>query len=55
MTHPNLTARPRGPIPMRPLTANERAWVEFIRLASKGMDPPITLAKVQALQRLWSG
>jgi hypothetical protein len=37
----------------RPLTRNEQFWVEVIRLASHDSDPAPTLAKVQALRRLF--
>lgn len=35
------------------LTANERAWIEFLRLASQDKDPAPTLVTVQALQRMF--
>ena len=35
-----------------PITANERTWIEFIRLTSCDTDPPPTLARVQALREL---
>lgn len=49
-----------GPImrPMAPsdsweqLTANERAWIEFIRVISGGRDPRITPTRVSALREL---
>ena len=34
------------------LTANEKAWVEFIRVISCGSDPRITTARVRALREL---
>jgi hypothetical protein len=34
------------------LTANERAWIEFLRLISKDSDPGITLRRVQLLRRI---
>ena len=34
------------------LTANERAWLEFLRLVSAGRDPAPDLREVQLLQRL---
>ena len=37
----------------RPLTANERAWIEFIRLITADTDPPPTLQKIQTLQRMF--
>lgn len=33
------------------LTDNERSWIEFVRLLSKGLDPAPSLAAVQALRR----
>lgn len=39
----------------RPLTPNELAWIEFLRLASNDSDPGPTLARVQGLQRLFTG
>ena len=36
------------------LTANEHAWIEFIRLISSDSDPRPTLARVQALRRLFA-
>ena len=33
-----------------PITANERAWIEFIRLISCDTDPRVTLAGVQGLR-----
>jgi hypothetical protein len=38
----------------RPLTPNEQFWIEVIRLASHDSDPAPTLAKVQALRRIFS-
>jgi hypothetical protein len=35
------------------VTPNEVAWLDFLRLISKDTDPAITLARVQALQRLF--
>lgn len=43
----SLIPLPRG---IADLTANELAWVEFIRLASAGTDPAPTLGRVQQLQ-----
>lgn len=34
------------------LTANEQAWIEFIRVISCGSDPKITPARVTALMAL---
>lgn len=38
----------------RPITANERAWIEFIRLASHDQDPAPTLKAVQSLREIFS-
>jgi len=38
----------------RPITANERAWVEFLRLASHDRNPAPTLKTVQALRKVFS-
>ena len=35
------------------LSENERAWIEFIRLTSHDIDPAPTLARVQALRRIF--
>jgi hypothetical protein len=37
----------------RLITANERGWIEFIRLVSNDTDPPPTLERVQALRRIF--
>lgn len=34
------------------LTANERAWVEFIRVISGGRDPKVTPERVRRLRDL---
>jgi hypothetical protein len=34
------------------LTANEQAWIEFIRVISGGRDPRITPSRVRALRAL---
>ena len=34
-----------------PITKNERAWIEIIRLASWDADPKPTLARVQQVRR----
>jgi hypothetical protein len=41
--------------PIRPLelTENERAWIEFIRLASHDTDSKPTLERVQQLQKMF--
>lgn len=36
-----------------PITDNERAWIEFIRLASYDTDPSPTLETVQALRQIF--
>ena len=38
----------------RDLTANEVAWLEFLRLASQGTDPPVTLHRVQRLRTIFA-
>ncbi|MGY6412508.1 MAG: hypothetical protein ACXIUV_15985 [Alkalilacustris sp.] len=36
------------------LTSNERRWIEFLRDISGDGDPPVTLRRVQLLQRaIW--
>ena len=37
------------------LTENEGAWIEFLRLISRNMDPPPTLRGVQALRLGFNG
>lgn len=37
----------------RPLSTNERYWLEVIRLASHDSDPPPTLALTQAMRRVF--
>lgn len=37
------------------LTDNEKSWIGFLRLLSKDTDPVPTLARVQALRRVFSG
>lgn len=34
------------------LTANEKAWIEFIRVISCGSDPRVTPARIRALRDL---
>ena len=36
-----------------PITENEKAWTEFIRLASYDSDPSPTLETVQALRQIF--
>lgn len=38
-----------------PISDNERAWIDFIRLASGDADPPPTLRRVRELRMLFSG
>lgn len=38
---------------LRPLTQNERFWLETIRLASWDTDPAPTLERVQQLRRIF--
>ncbi len=37
----------------RPLSENERFWLEVIRLASYDRDPPPTLQRVQRLRQIF--
>lgn len=37
----------------RPVTENERYWIEIIRLASHDTDPAPTLALTQTLRRIF--
>ena len=37
----------------RPISQNERAWIEFLRLASSDSDPAPTLRHVQAMRRVF--
>lgn len=34
------------------LTANEKAWIEFIRVISCGSDPKVTPARIRSLREL---
>ena len=46
--------RQRIPHPdLRALTANERFWLEVIRLSSWDTDPPPTLERVQKLRQVF--
>ncbi|WP_346357640.1 hypothetical protein [Bosea sp. (in: a-proteobacteria)] len=38
---------------LRPLTPNERFWLEVIRLSSWDSDPAPTLKRVQQLRRIF--
>lgn len=50
MTHAHFeTDRPW----QNPITDNEKAWIEFIRLSSYDTDPAPTLEKVQALRQIF--
>ena len=37
----------------RPITENERYWIEVIRLSSDDRDPPPTLRQTQALRAVF--
>ena len=37
----------------RPITENERYWIEVIRLASHDADPAPTVARTQALRQVF--
>ena len=39
----------------RPISQNETAWIEFLRLASCDSDPAPTLRHVQAMRQLVGG
>jgi len=44
---------PMGPVgPRDQLSANEKAWIEFIRVISCGSDPKVTPSRVRALREL---
>jgi len=44
---------PRHMVPnWEQLTANEKGWIEFIRIISNGRDPHITTERVRALREL---
>jgi hypothetical protein len=48
------TQKPAHRLPAQsatPLTANESAWIDFLRLLSCNTDPPPTLKAVQALRQ----
>ncbi|MDW9362497.1 NYN domain-containing protein [Sinorhizobium meliloti] len=47
-----LDSTSAGDLPSRheDITANERAWVEFLRLVSADSDPPPTLTRIQRLR-----
>jgi hypothetical protein len=47
-------SRQRMPrLDLRPLTQNERFWLEVIRLSSWDSDPAPTLERVQQLRRIF--
>jgi hypothetical protein len=56
MTGSRTTNRPgkEGHPLNRPITSNERAWIDFIRLASDDTDPDPTLERVQKLRLIFS-
>ena len=37
----------------QPISRNERAWIEFLRLVSSDSDPAPTLRHVQAMRRVF--
>ena len=44
---------PTAPVgPWDQLSANEKAWIEFIRVISGGRDPTVTPERVRALRDL---
>ena len=44
---------PRHMVPnWEQLTANEKGWIEFIRIISNGRDPRITTERVRALREI---
>lgn len=50
----NNESRERLPrLDLRPLTPNERFWLEVIRLSSWDSDPGPTLERVQQLRRIF--
>lgn len=54
---PDLTIASRADLVERmnrPITENERYWIEVIRLASHDGDPPPTLRRTQTLRQLFS-
>lgn len=44
---------PSPRLDLRPVTPNERFWLEVIRLASWDTDPAPTLERVQQLRRIF--
>ncbi|PZN95460.1 MAG: hypothetical protein DCF30_18995 [Hyphomicrobiales bacterium] len=53
MRHQDQTWAPSPRLDCRPLTSNERFWLEVIRLASWDSDPAPTLERVQRLRRIF--
>jgi hypothetical protein len=56
MTMPDLTITSRDDLlerMNRPITENERYWIEVIRLSSHDGDPAPTLARTQALRQVF--
>lgn len=56
MTMSHLTIASRADLVERmnrPITENERYWIEVIRLASHDSDPAPTLARTQALRQVF--
>ena len=50
----HIEGRQRMPrLDFRPLTPNERFWLEVIRLSSWDSDPAPTLERVQQLRRIF--
>ena len=44
---------PTAPLgPWDQLSANEKAWIEMIRVISSGRNPKLTLTRAQALREL---
>jgi hypothetical protein len=38
----------------RPITSNERAWIDFLRLVSDDSDPAPTLERIQKLRLIFA-
>jgi len=51
---PHIAAQDTKTAWAAPITDNERAWIEFIRLASCDSDPAPTLEMVQKVRLLFS-
>ena len=52
MTEPDEMRTRLRYLASRPLTENELAWIDFLRLLSNDGDPAPTLARVQALRHI---